>query len=207
VKLRQAPCAPRKRPRQKRSHVTVSAIVEATARILSRDGYDGATTRRVAELAGVGVGSLYQYFPSRDALLAAVLERHFERLLGATGALFESPEGASPAPMLRKFAEILVDAHVHEPRLQKVLAEHAPRLQHLGLVRALEERMAEQIRAFWANLGMIPPFDLERAIFVLNKCCAELVRATALEHPEWLADGSLVDDLYRLIVGYLGLRE
>ncbi|MCA3835217.1 MAG: TetR/AcrR family transcriptional regulator, partial [Burkholderia sp.] len=75
------PLAPRKAPRQRRSVATVEAIVEAAARILERDGFDGYTTNAVAALAGVSIGSLYQYFPNRDALTAALVERESAHLL------------------------------------------------------------------------------------------------------------------------------
>jgi len=205
VKPRKPACAPRKRPRQGRSKTTVEAIVEATARILSKEGYAAATTRRVADVAGVGIGSLYQYFPSRDALIAAVLERPLDRIAQATGAVFERHKDAPPAVTLRAFAGMLIEAHAVDPGLQKVLAEHAPRLQELGLLRTLEQRMGEHITAYWNGRGPTLPFDMERALFVLNKCCAELIRAAALEHPDWLRDGRLTEDLYRLIVGYLAL--
>ena len=67
---------PRKAASQVRSRATVDALVEATARILVKEGFDKASTNRIADVAGVSVGSLYQYFPSKEALVAAVAERH-----------------------------------------------------------------------------------------------------------------------------------
>src|SRR5271170_1138813 len=72
---------PRKNASQKRSRATVDALVEATARILVRDGFDKASTNRIAEVAGVSVGSLYQYFPSKEALVAAVIDRHSQEIM------------------------------------------------------------------------------------------------------------------------------
>src|SRR6516165_4267821 len=72
---------PRKNAAQARSRATVDALVEATARILVRDGFDKASTNRIAEEAGVSVGSLYQYYPSKEALVAAVIERHNRQLM------------------------------------------------------------------------------------------------------------------------------
>ena len=66
----------RKRPRQERARVTVDALLDATAQVLIKDGYDGLSTNRVAAVAGVSVGSLYQYFPSKEALVAALLDRY-----------------------------------------------------------------------------------------------------------------------------------
>ena len=74
-----APPLPRKSPRQRRSQATVGFILEAARRILYEDGIDALTTRRVAEQSGVGVGSLYQYFPNRDAILARLAEEEARR--------------------------------------------------------------------------------------------------------------------------------
>ncbi|TIT73203.1 MAG: helix-turn-helix transcriptional regulator, partial [Mesorhizobium sp.] len=67
---------PRKNASQERSRATMDALIEATARILVRDGFDKASTNRIAEEAGVSVGSLYQYYPGKEALVAAVIDRH-----------------------------------------------------------------------------------------------------------------------------------
>ncbi len=71
-----------KMPLQERSRATVDALVEATARILVREGFEKASTNRIAEVAGVSVGSLYQYFPSKEALVAAVIDRHNREIMG-----------------------------------------------------------------------------------------------------------------------------
>src|SRR5437762_14158570 len=78
---RKPPTKPRKNASQERSRATVDALVEATARILVRQGFDKASTNRIAEVAGVSVGSLYQYFPSKEALVAAVVERHQQEIM------------------------------------------------------------------------------------------------------------------------------
>src|SRR6185369_10221121 len=73
---KKTPIAPRKAPRQERAQATVEALLEATAAVLRAEGYDGLTTNKVAEAAGVSVGSLYQYYPGKDALVTAVLLRY-----------------------------------------------------------------------------------------------------------------------------------
>ena len=69
---RQVRTTPRKRPRQDRSKATVDSILDATARVLVRHGFDGLTSNAVAEIAGCSIGSLYQYFPNKEALVAAL---------------------------------------------------------------------------------------------------------------------------------------
>src|SRR5215468_4646197 len=71
---------PRKTASQERSRLTVEALLEATARILTKEGYDRASTNRIADVAGVSIGSLYQYFPSKEALVAAVIDRHMQEM-------------------------------------------------------------------------------------------------------------------------------
>ena len=74
---------PRKTPVQKRSTVTVDAILEAALQVLVAVGKEQLTTTRVAERAGVSVGTLYQYFPNKRALLQAALRRHIAEVAGA----------------------------------------------------------------------------------------------------------------------------
>src|SRR5215468_11850194 len=71
---------PRKSASQERSRLTVNTILEATTRVLVKEGYDKASTNKIAAVAGVSIGSLYQYFPSKEALVAAVIDRHTHEL-------------------------------------------------------------------------------------------------------------------------------
>ncbi|MEI2581644.1 TetR/AcrR family transcriptional regulator [Scytonema sp. PRP1] len=92
---RKIPTIPRKLPQQDRSKVTVDAILTATARILTEEGYDKASTNRIAELAGVSIGSLYQYFPNKEALVASLVEHHVNEMIDLVESklkdLFDAP--------------------------------------------------------------------------------------------------------------------
>ncbi|CAN7396939.1 TetR/AcrR family transcriptional regulator [Bosea sp. LjRoot90] len=117
----------RKEPRQARSRATVDAVVEAGARILSEQGWGGFTTNKVAEAAGVSIGSLYQYFPDKLSLVDAIRRRHIDDSLAAVrGAL-------AGAESLVAFAEALVaniiEAHSIHPGLHRVLLDEAPGLE------------------------------------------------------------------------------
>src|ERR1041384_3846674 len=91
---RQVRTTPRKRPRQDRSRATVDTILEATARVLVKRGFDGLTTNLVADAAGVSIGSLYQYFPNKAALVGALIENNVEHMTSL--ALSELTRVASP---------------------------------------------------------------------------------------------------------------
>src|SRR6185369_8903715 len=91
---------PRKRPVQARSQATVDAIVDAAARVLVRGGYGAFTTNRVAARAGVSVGSLYQYFPNKEALLAELKTRHVTQLERGLDAAMTRVAGAPIAELI-----------------------------------------------------------------------------------------------------------
>src|SRR5512146_1991433 len=112
--------SPRKQASQDRSRVTVDALVEATARILVREGFDAASTNRIAAKAGVSVGSLYQYFPSKEALVAAVIDRHHQELMQVVrGALAEV--ASDPLEQaVRKLVAVAIEAHRVNPELHRV---------------------------------------------------------------------------------------
>jgi AcrR family transcriptional regulator len=108
---RQVKTTPRKRPRQERSRATVETILAATARVLVKKGFDGLTTNAVAEAAGVSIGSLYQYFPSKEALVAALIEQHIEEM---NSAILHELTRVAQLPMaqaVRAVIELTIRAH------------------------------------------------------------------------------------------------
>jgi AcrR family transcriptional regulator len=120
------PLTPRKSPRQGRSIATVDAIFEATIQVLLSDGLIRLNTTRVARRAGVSVGTLYQYFPNKQALLFAVLERHLAVLAGA----IEKACGESPCTTKQMIAEIIVKAYLQAKMAQ---AEVSPALYRIAM--------------------------------------------------------------------------
>ena len=109
---------PRKKPRQDRSRATVDAILEATARVLVEVGYERASTNRIARVAGVSIGSLYQYFPGKEALVAALVERHVDRVTTLLDQAFDYMEGLQPRDAARALVTAVlstqaIDADLH----------------------------------------------------------------------------------------------
>ena len=129
---------PRKKPRQERSLATVDAILDATARVLCTTGYDRASTNRIALAAGVSVGSLYQYFPSKEALVAALAGRHMATMTALVRAKL-SEVSKEPMPVaVRTIIMAMFEAHAVDPKLHKVLIEEVPRIGRLENLRGLE---------------------------------------------------------------------
>lgn len=114
----------RKEPRQARSRATVEAIVQAGARILSDEGWAGFTTNRIAELAGVSVGSLYQYFPDKLSLVDAIRHRHLDDSMAVMRRV--RADGLAPAEFAARLVDAVVAAHSVYPGLHRVLLDEAP---------------------------------------------------------------------------------
>lgn len=198
---------PRKHASQDRSRATVDALIEATARILVREGFDRASTNRIAEQAGVSIGSLYQYFPGKEALVAAVMERHNQELLRVVrGALAEAAE----LPMeqaARKLIAAAVRAHRLDPKLHRVLAEQVPRTGKLENIDSFNRETYALLRAYLeSHAAEFRSVDLGMATFVCVTAIEALTHTAVLHHPEMLSDqaiGTLVDEATRLVVRYL----
>ncbi|MDL5031276.1 helix-turn-helix domain-containing protein [Pelomonas sp. APW6] len=115
---------PRKSPRQRRARLTVASLLEAAAQLIETQGMDGFNTNAVAERAGVSIGSLYQYFPSKDALTLALLEREAGRFEADALAALEAPDG--PAA-LRHLIGASVRQQLERPELARLLDEQEGR--------------------------------------------------------------------------------
>src|SRR3954453_8965606 len=113
--------APRNQPRQSRSRVTVDAILEATIRVLEQEGSDAATTSRIAEVAGVSVGTLYQYFGNREAILDALQDREFERATEMMNRVFVHGAYRTEREVARAVIEGLLELHSAAPALHRLL--------------------------------------------------------------------------------------
>ncbi len=127
------PTSPRKSPRQERSRLTVERILDAAARIFQEQGYIGTTTNEIADEAEVSVGSLYQYFPNKDAILVALTRRHIET---ATAGLVELVLGLSPEGGIRETIRSVVDFLVEQHDLDELhlLVMHtAPRTYEINV--------------------------------------------------------------------------
>ncbi len=201
----QAILRPRKRSSQARSAVTVDAILEAAVRVLLADGYARLTTRRVAEVAGVSVGSLYQYFPNRRSLVAEVIRRKVEegvRCLGEAAARADGPPAEAVAGVMAAFAA--------EKRrgLALSLALRVPMAELEGR-RALAEgaRRAEGVLAELLGRLLSRPLDAAEASR-LSLAVAALegaIAAAAERDPEVFADPALGAVLARMLLGALDL--
>lgn len=198
---------PRKLASQERSRATVDALIEATARILVRDGFDRASTNRIAREAGVSIGSLYQYYPGKEALVAAVVDRHNRELMQVVRAALAEVAGAPTEAAVRRLVAAAIEAHRLDPELHRMLAEQTPRMGAAQNVGALGREVHGLFRGFLEQRrDELRAVDLDLAAFVCVTAIEALTHTAVLHRPDVLSDAAveaLVDEAARLVLGYL----
>ena len=198
---------PRKSASQERSRLTVDALLEATARVLMKEGFDRASTNKIAATAGVSIGSLYQYFPSKEALVAAVIDRHMQEMLQVFRDALAKVAARPVQVAARELVSVMFAAHRVNPKLHRVLAEQVPRIGRLENIEAIEREAYALVRGYLeAHRDELDIADPDVAAFVCVTAVEALTHEAVVRPPEILTDekvARLVDDVTRLVVRYL----
>jgi AcrR family transcriptional regulator len=182
----------------------VEAILEATARVLVERGYAGTSTNLVAERAGVSVGSLYQYFPNKDALVTALHERHMRRMDQVFDDAFARIDEMSFDEALTTIIEGLVESHRHEADVHQVLERQLAGHEDLDAHRDAEAGIAGRIVALLERYrGELTVEDPRLAVFTLMHSLHALVHAAVLERPAGVPLKALTREIVRLARSYL----
>lgn len=191
----------RRTPRQDRAHATVDAALEAAARIVRQHGAAALTTNKIADRAGISIGTLYGYFPDKTAILVALARR----ILADDRAALLAALDAAPAEPIRALLRTLIRRHRSDRRLRRaVMGVHIGEGggdEHSAQVEQFIATMAERGGALF---GARTPDRL--TLFVATRAALGVARAL-VDEPETgeLPDAALEDELVRLVYGYLGL--
>ena len=197
--------APRRKPRQQRSLATVDVLLAATARVLVARGWAGTTTNHIAERAGVSIGTLYEYFPSKEALAAAVVERHLEEAELRLAEVAASLAGNTLTleALVRAIVTAMIDLHAASPRLHRVLFEevpHGPAVRRR--VRAMEDQHARALAHILPRLTKVAePEVTARVIVELLEALTHRWVITA--EAELLPRERMQAELERLVLSYV----
>jgi AcrR family transcriptional regulator len=197
------PLKPRKKPVQDRSTVTVHAIYEATIQVLLSMGFKALTTTKVADRAGVSVGTLYQYFPNKHALLSAVNERYLDAICASVEAACVSHQGQPLRPLVQAVCDAFIDAKMR--RADVSLALHLPgaEVHKADLLKGAMQRLQQAVAQALSSASDVRFDDVP---------AASLMATTAVMGPvETVLDmgatpplvAMLRTHLFELIHGYL----
>ncbi|MEU4199158.1 TetR/AcrR family transcriptional regulator [Streptomyces sp. NPDC045470] len=194
---------PRKQPRQARAAATRQRILTAAAHVFAEYGYAAGTTNRIAERARVSIGSLYQYYPNKDAILVELVTRHLDAGIAAAG---RHQEGEAPETLeetIRLFVRTSIGNHLDDPQLLRVMAEQGPRSPELldKIARHGRERIAYAHELF-AGHPEVRVADTHTATRLVVSTI-ELVVHQLLAAPDPVDTARLEDELVTMLTGYL----
>ncbi|MFE3598130.1 TetR/AcrR family transcriptional regulator [Streptomyces sp. NPDC059096] len=198
---------PRRKPRQVRAELTRERILAAAAHVFAEYGYAAGTTNRIAEHARVSIGSLYQYFPNKDALLAELMVRHIDRGTWTEADRLDLSPG-SLEPLVRALVRDAIDHHRDDPQLLRIMIEETSFSQ--DLVDAIDRHgrsRVEQVRGLLARHPDVHVRDLgaaaELIVFTVEANTHKLM-ADPRTLPVETLENELVDMITRYLRGNAG---
>lgn len=200
---RQALDLKRRKPLQTRAVDTVEAIFEATARILQSEGRAGLNTNHVAERAGVSIGTLYSYFPNKEAILLAMARRETEAVRASVAkALTEDLQHTDVSP-IRLAVRALIKGYGRRNKARRILMETLIASGHSDEIARPVQDIADLIAERGASplpKGTRPLSPI--ALFILTRAVDGVVRAATYEDAKFIASEDFEDELTNMVLGY-----
>jgi AcrR family transcriptional regulator len=195
--------SPRKTPKQARSVETVDALLAATAHILVKSGYAGLSTNGIAERAGVSIGSLYQFFPNKESILAALMQQHYDRIEQLVISRLEEVANEPPAYIARQLVHAVVAVHAAEPHLHRVLTQEIPHQTRGNRLRPIERRIGDALlRLFAHRRSELRCTNLPVAVHLVS-VAVEALTHVLTDLPDGTTPEFWADEVTQLIVRYL----
>jgi len=197
---------PRKTPVQARSTASVNAILDATIQVLLRVGKERLTTTRVALRAGVSVGTLYQYFPNKSALLQAVLKRHLDEVTDAVERACKDQRGATLRPMATALITAFFDAKIRNAKTSVALYSVSSDVDGAKIVQQTGVRSNKAIIEMLASSREPLPADPELVASILQGAMAGIIRRLLESAAPENQFQTLQDELILFASAYLEAR-
>ncbi|MCA1220226.1 TetR/AcrR family transcriptional regulator [Streptomyces sp. 8L] len=194
---------PRKQPKQARGELTRERVLTAAAQVFADYGYAAGTTNRIAQRAGVSIGTLYQYYPNKDAILVQLVSRHLDRGESAMRRRQESGLPDTVAGVARALVRIAVENHLDDSGLLRVMAEQAPRSPELlRKVREHEEARVAYMCELLARYPEVGVGSVEMAARIVVSTI-ELVVHKVVATQEAVDLAEFEDELVAMMTRYL----
>ena len=196
------PYVMRKQPRQRRARVTVDAILEAAARILVESGYASASTNRIAERAGVGIGSLYEYFPGKEAIFAELRRREMARWYAKLRA---GPASGPPREVIAHIVHTQIAYASANPALYAALETEMPRAAVAEMQGTIQDDFLALSTVYLeAHRDLLrPKAPVAFVAEFLARWVSSTIHGFAMHAPAALAGDHLADELIDAVARYL----
>jgi AcrR family transcriptional regulator len=193
----------RRQPQQRRARQTVEAVLDAVVRVLKREGFSAVTTNRIAEVAGVSIGSVYQYFPDKGAIFSALHQRHIQEIDRIVQTTLVEHAGSSIDERIRALVEAMIDAHTPDTELYELLQTEVP--HRADGTQAFAVRLHGAFRLAissgmpdWKKRG-----DLDKVVFIVAHMVDALSHGAVLRRPPGLTLNDAKVESVRAVLTYL----
>jgi len=194
----------RKDPKQQRAVITAAAITQATEQIIIREGFKNATTNRIAEVAGVSVGSLYQYFPNKQAIVRALIEETVSKTAAKVRETLRNLMDQPFEPALRQIMTLLVDIYKENHFILFRISDQVPELKKYTKSLAIETYTHSTNLAFLEqHQDDLKVSDLRTALLIIERATIHNIEYFLAENPTNITEEQLIDELTRMAVNYL----
>lgn len=194
-------------PRQDRARATVDALIQATELLLVEEGWGALNTNRVAQRAGVSIGTLYQYFANKEAMVGLMVERFVTEQQDLLGERLMSlvVQSQDFETLLPEIVQALMATHQERPELSRALFMHVPASAQLGLISIWTRRSRELvILALQMGKEMVrEDLDVEMAAHLLVTALHGIIYSTIIEDPALLSDERLLGEMSTMILNFL----
>jgi AcrR family transcriptional regulator len=191
---------PKKLPSQRRARDTFDALVDACTRLLPERGYAGTTTNHIAERAGVGIASLYEWFPGKDAIVAQVAERLVQRVLARLAAGAPRVMEADPEDAMRLWIQLIHDTVAREKKLVAVFHHEIPYTNQLDPIRAIGVRLVEFSQEVRRHAGgFVQPEFSDATLHLVVNLVSSTIMQLVLDPPADVTRRELLDELTRRV--------
>ncbi len=195
---------PKKVPRQPRARATFDAIIDACTRLLPELGYAGATTNHIASAAGVGIASVYEYFPGKDAIVAQVADRFVRRVVARLELVVPDVLRGRPEDAVRRLVDVMYAAFDREKKLVAVFVYEVPYASRLDSFRSLGPLLLDLVRSMRARLGARVRLEHEEASFYLMvNLATSTILQLALDPPPDIPQEDILATLSHRIEAWL----
>ena len=193
----------RRKPNQERAKVTVDAMLDAVVKLLKRGRASSITTNRIAETAGVSVGSVYQYFPNKNALLVALHARHIDLVAEVIRRRMTECPNSSLEHLVESLVEGMVEVHTVDPELSELLGSEVPHRADgtVDFSIRFHEAFRTALAPHTASFGT--KIDLDTRAFVMANMVDALGHAAALRRPRGLSLARAKAESCKAILTYL----
>jgi AcrR family transcriptional regulator len=203
MSLRDKKVSARRRPRQWRARQTVEAILDAVVRVLKRKGVAAITTNHVAEVAGVSIGSVYQYFPDRRAIFVALHQRHIEEIDRMVESTLIEHAATPLDELMGAMVEAMIDAHTADPELYDLLLTEVPHRADGTHDFATRLHGAFRLAISSRAHELKKRRDLDKIVFIVTHMVESLAHGAVLHRPSSVSLEEAKSEIVRAVIAYL----